>query len=73
MKEESCYTSFESNNSFLSRSHHVYYGCLFLTYFYKGMSPLDYAAEREHSETVKTLIENCGALQHVDDGNYDIY
>ena len=36
------------------------------------MSPLDYAAERGHSETVKTLIEKCGALQHVDDGNYDI-
>ena len=35
------------------------------------MSPLDYAAEEGHSVTVKTLIEKCKALQHLDDGNYN--
>ena len=32
-----------------------------------GKSPLDIAAEREHSTVVNTLIEK-GALQHLDNG-----
>ena len=45
---------------------------MFMDLNISGISPLDIAAEGGHQSMVKTLIEEHGALQHLDDGKYHL-